>query len=141
MTLVREDPLTKDAQGIRAVKVSLVALLVTALAQVGVVAISGSVALLADTVHNFSDALTSVPLWIAFVLARKAATKRFSYGYGRSEDVAGLFIVLMIAVSAVVAVWQAVERLANPQPISHLGWVAGAGVVGFLGNELVAEYR
>ncbi|MDV3208208.1 MAG: cation transporter, partial [Rhodococcus ruber] len=82
--------------GIRAVKISLVALAVTAALQVVIVAASGSVALAADTVHNFSDALTAVPLWIAFVLGRRAATRRFTYGYGRAEDLAGLFVLVMI---------------------------------------------
>lgn len=136
------DPaLEASAQGIRAVKISLVALAVTALLQLGVVAVSGSVALFADTVHNFSDALTSVPLWIAFVIGRRAADRRYTYGYGRAEDLAGLFIVAMIALSAVVAGVEAVRRLLDPAPVQHLGWVAVAGLVGFAGNELVAVYR
>ena len=95
------DPaLEASAEGIRALKISLVALGATALAQVVIVVISGSVALLADTIHNFSDALTAVPLWIAFVLGRRAATRRYTYGYGRAEDLAGVFIVAMIALSA-----------------------------------------
>ena len=130
-----------SAEGIRAVKVSLVALGATAALQLAVVLASGSVALLADTVHNFSDALTAVPLWIAFALGRRAPTRRYTHGFGRAEDLAGLFIVAMIALSAVVAAWQAVERLVNPQPLAHLGWVLAAGLVGFAGNELVAVYR
>jgi cation diffusion facilitator family transporter len=109
--------------------------------QLLVVAVSGSVALLADTVHNFSDALTAVPLWIAFVVGRRAANRRYTYGYGRAEDLAGLFIVTMIALSAVVAGVEAVRRLLDPAPVQHLGWVALAGLIGFLGNELVAVYR
>jgi cation diffusion facilitator family transporter len=136
-----DSELEGSAQGIRAVKVSLLALGVTALLQLGVVAISGSVALLADTVHNFSDALTAVPLWIAFALSRRAASRRYTYGYGRAEDLAGLFIVAMIALSAVIAGWEAVDRLINPAPVEHLGWVGAAGVIGFAGNELVAIYR
>ena len=136
------DPaLESSAQGIRAVKLSLVALAVTAVLQLLVVAISGSVALFADTVHNFSDALTAVPLWIAFVVGRRAANRRYTYGYGRAEDLAGLFIVAMIALSAVLAGVQAVRRLVDPAPVEHLGWVALAGLIGFLGNELVAMYR
>ncbi len=130
-----------SSQGIRAVKVSLLALLITALLQVGVIAISGSIALLADTVHNFSDALTAVPLWIAFALSRRAVSRRFTYGYGRAEDLAGLFIVAMIAASAVFAGWAAISRLIQPEPVEHLGWVAVAGIIGFAGNELVALYR
>ncbi len=130
-----------SADGIRAVKISLVGLAITALAQLGVVAISGSVALLADTIHNFSDALTALPLWVAFILGRRPPTRRYTYGYGRAEDLAGLFVVLMIALSAVVAGYQAVRRLIDPAPVDHLGWVAAAGLIGFLGNEAVAVYR
>src|SRR5215204_5686466 len=133
--------LTSSARGIRAVKTSLVGLAITAALQLGVVAVSGSVALLADTIHNFSDALTAVPLWIAFVLGRRAATRRYTYGYGRAEDVAGLFVIAMIALSAVVAGWQAIDRLLNPMPITNVGWVAAAGFIGFLGNEAVALFR
>lgn len=136
-----DDALEASNQGIRAVKVSLVVLGITAAAQLGIVAISGSVALLADTIHNFSDALTAVPLWIAFVLGRRAATARYTHGYGRAEDLAGLFIVAMIALSAVVAGVESVRRLAEPQPLDNLGWVLAAGVVGFAGNEAVAIYR
>jgi cation diffusion facilitator family transporter len=136
------DPaLESSSQGIRAVKISLVALAVTAALQLLVVVFSGSVALLADTIHNFSDALTAVPLWFAFVLGRRTANRRYTYGYGRAEDLAGLFIVAMIALSAVVAGVQAIRRLIDPLPIEHVGWVALAGLVGFLGNELVAVYR
>ncbi|HET9909319.1 MAG TPA: cation diffusion facilitator family transporter, partial [Anaerolineales bacterium] len=128
-------------RGIWAVKISLVALLVTALFQVVIVAISGSVALLADTIHNFSDALTAIPLGIAFTLSRRARNTRFTYGYGRAEDIAGVIIVIMIFATAVEAIRQSVLKLLDPQPISNLGWVAVAAVIGFLGNELVALYR
>lgn len=136
-----DDALAASTAGIRTVKISLVVLGITALAQLAVVALSGSVALLADTIHNFSDALTSVPLWIAFVLGRRAATRRYTWGLHRAEDLAGLFIVLAIALSAVLAAAHAIERLVNPQPLSHLGWVIAAGVIGFAGNEAVAVYR
>ena len=133
--------LESSAVGIRAVKISLVVLAITAVAQAAVVALSGSVALAADTIHNFSDALTAVPLWIAFALSTRAATKRYTYGFGRAEDLAGLFVVAMIALSAVIAGYEAVTRLLNPVPIEHVGWVAAAGIIGFVGNELVALYR
>lgn len=136
-----DSALEGSAQGIRAVKISLVVMAATAALQLLVVLLSGSVALLADTVHNFSDALTAVPLWIAFVLSRRAASRRYTYGYGRVEDLAGLFIVAMIALSAVIAGWEAVDRLIHPAPVQHLGAVAVAGVIGFAGNELVAVYR
>jgi cation diffusion facilitator family transporter len=136
-----DSALESSARGIRAVKMSLVALGVTAVLQLLVVAISGSVALLADSIHNVADALTAVPLWIAFVLGRRAATRRYTYGYGRAEDLAGLFVVAMIAGSAVLAAVESVRRLLDPSPVQHLGWVALAGLIGFAGNELVAVYR
>ena len=136
-----DDALESSTIGIRAVKISLVALGLTALAQAVIVVLSGSVALAADTIHNFSDALTAVPLWIAFALGTRAATRRYTYGFGRAEDLAGLFVVAMIALSAVVAGYEAVIRLIHPVQIQHVGWVAAAGFVGFIGNELVALYR
>ena len=136
-----DDALESSAQGIRAVKISLLALGVTAIFQLVIVVISGSVALAADTIHNFSDALTAIPLWIAFVLGRRAATKRYTYGLGRVEDLAGLFVLLMITLSAAIAGYEAVRRLIHPVLIDNLGWVAVAGVVGFIGNEMVALYR
>jgi cation diffusion facilitator family transporter len=136
-----DSALEANAQGIRALKISLVALGITALAQLVVVFYSGSSALLADTIHNFSDALTAVPLWVAFVLGRRAASRRYTYGYGRAEDLAGVFIVAMIALSAVLAGYESVRKLLDPQPIANAGVVLAAGVIGFLGNELVAVYR
>jgi cation diffusion facilitator family transporter len=136
-----DSALESSAAGIRAVKTSLLVLSVTAIAQLIIVIVSGSVALAADTIHNFSDALTAVPLWIAFAMGTKAATRRYTYGFGRIEDLAGLFVVAMIALSAIIAAYEAVMRLIHPQPIEHLGWVALAGLVGFIGNEWVALYR
>ncbi len=136
-----DDALESSAAGIHAVKISLLVLGLTAIAEVAVVVISGSVALAADTIHNFSDALTAVPLWIAFALGTKAATRRYTYGLGRTEDLAGLFVIAMITLSAIVAGYEAIMRLTNPEPIEHIGWVALAGVIGFIGNEWVAVYR
>ncbi len=136
-----DSELEASAEGVRALKISLVALLVTALAQAVVVWFTGSVALLADTIHNFSDALTAVPLWIAFVLGRRVATRRYTYGYGRSEDLAGVFIVVMIALSSLVAGYESIGRLIDPHPISNIGALIAAGLIGFAGNELVAVYR
>jgi len=136
-----DSALEASAEGIRAVKISLVALGVTAFAQLIVVLITGSVALLADTIHNFSDALTAIPLWIAFVLSRRAANRRYTYGYGRAEDLAGVFIVAMIALSSILAAYESIRRLIDPQPISHAWVVVAAGLIGFAGNELVAVYR
>jgi cation diffusion facilitator family transporter len=133
--------LESSAAGIRAVKISLLALGATTVAQFAIVMVSGSVALLADTIHNLSDALTAIPLWIAFALSTKAATRRYTYGYGRAEDLAGLFVIAMITLSAAIAAVESIRRLIHPEPISSVGWVAAAGLVGFLGNELVAVYR
>ncbi|WKX68710.1 cation diffusion facilitator family transporter [Streptomyces sp. XD-27] len=130
-----------SAEGMRTLWRSLAILGATTVVQAVIVAISGSVALLGDTVHNAADALTAVPLGIAFLLGRRAATRKFTYGYGRAEDLAGVVIVLTIAASAVFAAWAAVDRLLSPRPVSHLAAVAAAAVVGFLGNEWVARYR
>ncbi|MQA98267.1 MAG: cation diffusion facilitator family transporter [Streptosporangiales bacterium] len=133
--------LESSARGLRVLAVSFAVLMLTALVQAVVVAFSGSVALLGDTLHNVADALTAVPLAIAFSLGRRAATRRFTYGYGRAEDLAGILIVALIAASAVLAGYQAVQRLLDPQDVRALWWVAGAAVAGFLGNEWVARYR
>lgn len=136
-----DSALESSARGMRALWVSLAVLGTTALVQAVVVVMSGSVALLGDTVHNAADALTAVPLGIAFVLGRRAATRRFTYGYGRAEDLAGIAIVLTIAASAAFAAWAAVDRLLDPRPMTHVPVVAVAALVGFVGNEWVARYR
>jgi cation diffusion facilitator family transporter len=133
--------LASGQRGIRAVKVSLAALLVTGFVQLGIFAVTNSVGLLADTIHNFTDALTSLPLWIAFILGARPASNRYTFGYRRAEDLAGLFVLLMIALSAVIAAVESALRLMEPEPISNIGAVAVAGVMGFIGNELVAIYR
>jgi cation diffusion facilitator family transporter len=124
-----------------ALKWSCVGLLVTAGFQLVIVALSGSVALLADTVHNFGDAATALPLWVAFALARRRPTERFTYGFGRLEDLAGMAIVLIMALSALLAGYEAIMRLVHPRPVAYLGAVALASLVGFLGNEAVAIFR
>jgi len=136
-----DDALAGSTAGIRAVKLSLLGLGLTALLQVVLVWVTGSVALVADTIHNFADASTAVPLWIAFSVSRWAATRRYTYGFGRAEDLAGVFVILMIATSAVVAAWESVQKLIRPTEVQYLGWVAVAGLIGFVGNELVALYR
>jgi cation diffusion facilitator family transporter len=133
--------LTTTDRGIWAIKWSFVILAVTAGLQLIVVFVSGSVALLADTIHNIADATTAIPLWVAFVLARRKPTATFPYGYGRVEDFAGIVIVLIILLSALVAGYEAVNRFIHPQPIQLLEWVAVAGVIGFVGNETVAVFR
>lgn len=136
------DPsIVASERGIWAVKWSFFVLFATALLQVVVVLISGSVALLSDTIHNFGDAATAMPLWISFALGRLGTSRRFPFGYGKAEDLAGVIVVLIILFSAGVAGYQAVERLINPQPVALLWAVAAASVVGFLGNEAVAVFR
>ncbi len=136
-----DDALEADAAGRRALVISLVGLAATAVLQAVVVAFSGSVALLGDTLHNFADALTAVPLLVAFTLARRAPTKRHTYGYGRAEDLGGLFVVAMIALSSGLAAFESVRRFVHPQDVTHLWAVGGAAVVGFVGNEVAARYR
>jgi cation diffusion facilitator family transporter len=128
-------------EGTRATWISLGVLAATAAVQLTIVAASGSVALLADTIHNATDALTAIPLLIAFRLARRPPTRRYPYGYHRAEDVAGLTIVALIALSAVAAAAEAIHRLLHPQALAAAGWVLAAGALGFLGNEAVATYR
>ncbi len=134
----KQDAIFNNELGIKTVKQALLLLGLTTVIQAAIFYFSGSVALLADTVHNFGDALNSIPLWIAFVLARRAATRRYSYGFGRAEDIAGLFIVLSIAFSAAYILYEAVSKLIYPQPIDFGGWVIAAAVIGFVGNEAVA---
>ncbi|HEX5268163.1 MAG TPA: cation diffusion facilitator family transporter [Acidimicrobiales bacterium] len=127
--------------GIRAVRTSLVILAVAAALQAVVVSLSGSVALLGDTLHNLADALTAVPLWIAFSIGRRPPTRRYTYGYGRAEDLAAIVIVTAMAASSVAAAWASVLRLIHPHAVHHVAAVAAAAAVGFLGNEAVAVYR
>ena len=136
-----DEALESSERGIRALKLSLLLLGATAMFQLAVVLMSGSVALLSDTVHNFTDALTAVPLWIAFSLGRRAASRRYTYGYGRAEDVAGVLIVLFILSSAVFAAYESYDHLVHPRELDNLGWVIAAALIGFAGNEAVAVLR
>ncbi len=136
--LVSDQAFLDNQEGIRTVWLALAALTITSVLQIFIVALSGSVALFADTVHNIGDGLNSVPLLIAFYLARRVATRRYTYGFGKAEDVAGIFIVLSIAFSAGVVFYESIQKFINPEPISNLGWVAAAAIIGFLGNEAVA---
>jgi cation diffusion facilitator family transporter len=133
--------LSASAQGVRATWLSLGGLAATAIFQLLVFLLSGSVSLLADTIHNFTDALTAIPLLIAFRLGRRPPSRRFTYGYHRAEDLAGVVIVLMILASAVAAAIEAARHLAHPHPLDHVGLVLFAGTIGFAGNEGVAVYR
>lgn len=133
--------LESSDRGIWALKISLLGLGVTALFQLVIAMLSGSVGLLADTIHNFSDALTAVPLWIAFSFSRRAANRRYTYGYGRLEDLAGVVIVLMIFLSALVAGYESISKFLHPEPLRYAWWVMLAAIVGFAGNEGVAIFR
>ncbi len=128
-------------RGIWAIKLSFAALFATAIFQIIVALISGSVALLADTIHNFGDAATAIPLWIAFTLGRRKPTKSFTYGYGRVEDLAGVSIVVIILLSAIVAGYESINRIIHPQNVEHLWAVIAASLIGFAGNEAVAIFR
>ena len=120
----------RSRAGLRAVGISLGVLGATAVAQGAILAFSNSVALLADLIHNVGDALTAVPLGIAFLLRSE-----------RAERFAGLFVVLAILISALVALYQSIVRLIDPQPLSHLWVLAAAGAIGFIGNEIAAYIR
>lgn len=136
------DPsITTTGRGLWATQWSFAVLMATALFQVGVVLVSGSMALLADTIHNFGDVATAIPLGIAFMLARLKPSRRYTFGYGRVEDLAGVVVVLTILLSAIIAGYQAVGRLLHPQPVGHLWAVVAASLIGFLGNEAVSVFR
>ena len=138
----RVDSALEDSRaGVRALIISLLVLGLTAAMQAVVVVVSGSIALLGDTLHNVADALTALPLWLAFVVGRRRPTRRYTYGYGRAEDLAGIFIVLAIVASTAIAAYEALDRLLNPRSVDHLWAVAIAALIGFAGNEAVAVYR
>jgi len=133
-----DDVMESHARGFWATKWALVSLGVTTILQMIIFWLSGSTALFADTVHNLGDGANSIPLLIAFALQRRARSRTFTYGYGRTEDVAGLVILISIAASAIVAGYESIRKLLDPQPMDYLGWVAAAAIVGFIGNEAVA---
>ena len=125
------DPsIVRSHAGVKAVALSLLVLGVAAGAQLAIFALSGSVALLADLIHNFGDALTAIPLGIAFYLRSV-----------RGERLAGLAVVLAIFVSACVALYVTIMRFIHPQTLTHLWVLAAAGLIGFVGNELAAQVR
>jgi cation diffusion facilitator family transporter len=136
-----DSALEASREGMRCLKISFAALMITALIQTVIVYYTNSVALLGDTLHNYADALTAVPLAIAFIVGRRLATRSYTYGYGRAEDIAGIIVVVLIAFSAFYAGYEAILRFTNPGEVKNLGVLGIAGVVGFLGNEIVAQYR
>lgn len=127
--------------GERTTKQTLVIKLAGAAIQLAIVAISGSLALMADMIHSFADASTTIPLWIAFVMGRRKATSSFPYGYRRAEDLVGIFIILVIVSTAGLVIWESYQRLITPEPIAHLPWVTAAAIVGIIVNEYVARLR
>jgi cation diffusion facilitator family transporter len=138
----RIDPsITASDRGIWAVKWSFIVLFLGAAIQLAIVLLSNSVSLLADTIHNFGDAGTAIPLGIAFLFGKKKPTQRFSYGYGRFEDFAGIVVVLIIFASAVMAAYEAIRRLIHPELVTHLGAIVAASLIGFVANEAVAVFR
>ncbi|MEL6148653.1 MAG: cation diffusion facilitator family transporter, partial [Chloroflexota bacterium] len=137
-SLAGDKALHDNELGIRTVWLALLALGITTVLQIIIYLASNSVALLADTVHNLGDALNSIPLLIAFYFARRAATRRFTYGFGRAEDLAGVLIVISIAFSAGYILFESFQKLISPEPLTNLPWVAAAALIGFIGNELVA---
>jgi cation diffusion facilitator family transporter len=136
-----DSALEASREGIKVLWVSLAVLGVTTIAEFAVVAATNSVALLGDALHNLAAATTAIPLGVAFLIGRRAATRRYTYGYGRAEDLAGIVIVAFIAASSVAAGYEAIDRLLHPAEVAHLWAVAAAGVIGFVGNEMVARYR
>jgi cation diffusion facilitator family transporter len=128
-------------RGLWAVKWSFVGLFITTVIQIVIFYFSGSIALLADAIHNLGDGCTAVPLGLAFILGKREPSKRFTYGYGRVEDLAGLVVVLTIFASAAFAGYQSIYRLLHPQPVGYLWAVALGAIVGFIGNESVAVFR
>lgn len=133
-----DDAMESNERGFWATKWALVSLGVTTVIQILIVVLSGSAALFADTIHNLGDGLNSLPLLLAFALQRRVRSRQYSYGFGRTEDLAGVVILISIAVSAVVAGWESIRKLMDPEPITHLPWVALAALIGFAGNEAVA---
>ncbi len=136
-----DDAMESHELGIKTLKITFIILMCTAIFQLIIVLISGSTALLADTIHNFTDAATSLPLWVAFTLARRGANRKYTYGYGKIEDIAGIVIVFLIFLSACVAGYESIIKLIHQTPIKNLGWVTVAAIIGFIGNEWVAIYR
>jgi cation diffusion facilitator family transporter len=133
--------LETSREGLRALRLSVGILGLTAVLQVAAVAASGSVALLGDALHNVADAVTALPLAVAFALGRRPPSDRYTYGYGRAEDLAGIAVVGAIAVSAVLSGWASLQRLLAPEPVHHVAAVVAAGLVGCAGNEVVARHR
>ncbi len=127
--------------GLRAVQISTLGMLLVSIVQFAIAIIGGSAGLYADALHNAGDVLTTVALWIAFVLSRRAANQRYTYGYYRSEDLAGIFIVLVIIGSAVAGAIESLQKLTSGNVPTQLYLSMAAALVGVVGNEALAQYK
>jgi len=126
---------------VRALKLGVAGLGLTTVVQTVLLLLSGSIALLGDTLHNGVDVAGTAVVWVAFVLSRRSPSDRFGYGYHRFEDLAGLVVVLLIAGSAALVIFESIRAFGDSVEFSRPGLVLIAGGVGFLGNEAVAQYK
>jgi cation diffusion facilitator family transporter len=133
--------LAGDRSALRVLAISSLVLAVVAALEMGAAVLSGSAAVLADGLHNLGDVSTTVALAIAFILSRRAPTRRFPYGYHRGEDLAGLVVLGLIVASAIVSGVTSVEHLVHQQPLSNFPLALAVALVGFAGNEGVAQYK
>jgi len=127
--------------GLRAVQLSTAGMLLVSAIQFAIALIGGSAGLFADALHNFGDVFTTVALWIAFVISSRAANQRYTYGYYRAEDLAGIFIVLVIIASAVAGAVESIQKLTSGNVPTHIYLSMAAALVGVVGNELLAQYK
>jgi cation diffusion facilitator family transporter len=136
-----DSSIATSKQGLEAVKWSSIVLFIGSCLQLAVVVLSGSVSLLSDTIHNFGDSATALPLGAAFFMGRKPANSRFTYGYGKVEDIAGVCVLFFMLASAIGAAYISIQRLFHPQPVTHLPILVIASLVGFAINEWAAMFR
>jgi cation diffusion facilitator family transporter len=137
---VRDDAIDRRAAN-RAMAVSAAGLAVTALLELGLAVVTGSVALLGDALHNLSDVSTSAVVFAGFWVSRRPATTRYPYGYERAEDLAGLGVAMVIWASAVFAGYESVHKLLDAAPTNHPGLGMVGAAFGVVGNQLVARYK
>ncbi|WP_343571292.1 cation diffusion facilitator family transporter [Mycobacterium sp.] len=138
---VTTDDAGERRQANRAVGISALVLALTGLIELVIAVVSGSVALLGDALHNLSDVSTSALVFVGFRASRRLPTERYTYGYERAEDLAGIGVALVIWSSAIVAGQESVEKLINHGSTGHVGWGIAAAAVGIAGNQLVARYK
>lgn len=128
-------------EGLRVVAIATAGMFVVAAIELGVFALSNSAGLLSDALHNLGDVLTTAALWVAFILARRPPTNRFTYGFHRAEDLAGAFIALVITISAAAAAFASYQRLVTRAQPTQIGLGIVAALIGFAGNEILAQYK